>query len=93
MSLWSVAFQGTTPIGGPLVGWIAGELGARYGLGSGAAAAIIVGGVGIVTFRRRDPWDAAAADRADPPVPPVAAGAPPDGVDAGALATAAEPAG
>lgn len=55
MSLWSVAFQGTTPIGGPLVGWIAGELGARYGLGVGAAAAIVTGGLYIVRFHHHLP--------------------------------------
>jgi MFS family permease len=73
MSLWSVAFQGTTPIGGPLVGWIAGELGARYGLGIGAVAAIGVGGISVLTFRRRGLWDLAAAeDRAGPAAPTVA---------------------
>ena len=33
MSLWSVAFLGSTPIGGPLVGLIGGIFGARYALG------------------------------------------------------------
>ena len=33
MSLWFVAFQGSTPIGGPLVGWLMGWAGARVGLG------------------------------------------------------------
>jgi MFS family permease len=41
MSLWSVAFLGSTPVGGPLVGFIAGALGARYGLGVGGAAAVV----------------------------------------------------
>jgi MFS family permease len=40
MSLWSVAFLGSTPIGGPLIGFIAGTLGARFGLGVGGAAAL-----------------------------------------------------
>jgi MFS family permease len=53
MSLWSVAFQGTTPIGGPLVGFIAGEFGARYGLGTGAVAAIAAGALGLASYRRR----------------------------------------
>ena len=89
MSLWSMAFQGTTPIGGPLVGWIAGELGARYGLGVGAVAAMAVGGWFVVAFRRTRP--AAAADgpralRAEPP--PVVGGAPLDGTEPGPVATA-----
>jgi hypothetical protein len=41
MSLLSVAFLGSTPVGGPLVGFIAGELGARYGLGVGGVAALL----------------------------------------------------
>ena len=41
MSLWSVAFLGSTPVGGPLVGLIGGHLGARYGLGVGGVAALL----------------------------------------------------
>ena len=52
MSLWSVAFLGTTPIGGPLVGFIGGSLGARYSLGIGAVAAIGAGIFGLVAFGR-----------------------------------------
>jgi len=33
MSLWAVAFQGSTPIGGPLIGWIV----AAFSAGSGSA--------------------------------------------------------
>jgi MFS family permease len=40
MSLWSVAFLGSTPIGGPLVGLVGGTLGARYALGLGGLAAL-----------------------------------------------------
>lgn len=43
MSLWSVAFLGSTPLGGPLVGFIGGSLGARYGLGIGGVAALVAG--------------------------------------------------
>ncbi|MDX6342643.1 MAG: hypothetical protein QOH87_2781, partial [Trebonia sp.] len=32
MALWALAWQGSTPIGGPLVGWIAQEAGARWSL-------------------------------------------------------------
>ncbi len=35
MSLWFVAFQGSTPIGGPIVGWVMAQAGARAGLGRG----------------------------------------------------------
>jgi MFS family permease len=52
MSLWSVAFMGTTPIGGPLVGFVAGALGARMGLGIGAAAAVFAGLYGLRRLAR-----------------------------------------
>ena len=53
MSLWSVAFLGSTPIGGPLVGFIGGHLGARYGLGLGGAAAMGAALYGWTTLKRR----------------------------------------
>src|SRR5215217_2246128 len=40
MALYSVVFLGSTPIGAPLVGWLAGELGPRAGLVLGAVAAL-----------------------------------------------------
>jgi len=43
MALWAVAFMGTTPVGGPLVGWVAERLGPRYGLGLGGLAALLSG--------------------------------------------------
>ena len=52
MSLWFVAFQGSTPIGGPIIGWVMGMLGARAGLGIGAVTCIIVAIAGLVAFRR-----------------------------------------
>ncbi|HMC40148.1 MAG TPA: MFS transporter [Acidimicrobiales bacterium] len=57
MSLWSVAFLGSTPIGGPLVGFIGGELGARYGLGIGGVAALVAAAYGWSRLRRADPAD------------------------------------
>ena len=53
MSLWSVAFQGSTPIGGPLIGAIGGALGARYGLGVGGVACLAAAGFGYLTLSRR----------------------------------------
>jgi MFS family permease len=52
MSLWFVAFQGSTPIGGPIVGWVMAVLGARAGLGLGAAACLAVALAGLVALRR-----------------------------------------
>jgi len=41
MALYVMVFLGTTPIGGPMVGWIAQQFGARVGLGIGGLATIV----------------------------------------------------
>ena len=41
MALWSVAFFGTTPIGGPLVGWISEAHGPRAAIGLGGVATVL----------------------------------------------------
>ncbi|HEY1591748.1 MAG TPA: MFS transporter [Solirubrobacteraceae bacterium] len=53
MSLWFVAFQGSTPIGGPIVGWTMAMLGARAGLGLGAVAALAVAVIGLLALQPR----------------------------------------
>jgi MFS family permease len=52
MSLWFVAFQGSTPIGGPIIGWVMAEAGARAGLGVGAVTCMLVALLGLITLRR-----------------------------------------
>ena len=52
MALWFVALQGSTPIGGPLVGAIISLAGARTGLGVGALACVLAAGLGVVAQRR-----------------------------------------
>jgi MFS family permease len=54
MSLWFVAFQGSTPIGGPLVGWLIALGGARIGLGVGGVACLLVALIGAVSVARRE---------------------------------------
>jgi MFS family permease len=53
MSLWFVAFQGSTPIGGPVVGAVIGALGARAGLGLGALTCALAAIGGLAALRRR----------------------------------------
>lgn len=53
MSLWSVAFLGSTPVGGPLVGFVGGAAGARYALGLGGVAALTASAYGWWALRRR----------------------------------------
>jgi MFS family permease len=52
MSLWFVAFQGSTPIGGPIVGATMSALGARAGLGLGAITVGLVACGGLLALRR-----------------------------------------
>jgi len=52
MSLWFVAFQGSTPIGGPIVGYLMAVAGARAGLGLGAVTCLLVALGGWIALRR-----------------------------------------
>jgi predicted MFS family arabinose efflux permease len=46
--------QGGTPIGAPLVGWIATEFGARWSLGMGAVVAVLAGLSALIMLNRRN---------------------------------------
>ena len=65
MALYSVVFLGSTPIGAPLVGWIAEVAGPRAGLVLGGAAALVAAAGAKVAFDR-----AAAATTAPATTPP-----------------------
>jgi MFS family permease len=52
MSLWSIAFLGTTPIGGPLMGTIGEHAGARWALAIGGVAAVVAAGLGYLAIRQ-----------------------------------------
>lgn len=62
MALFSVAFLGSTPVGGPIVGWVSESLGPRAGLALGGLAAVLTA---LVAGRRR-------AGRASRPARPAA---------------------
>jgi MFS family permease len=51
MSFWSIAFLGSTTLGGPIVGWFAGYAGPRWGLALGGLAALAAAALGAVTLR------------------------------------------
>lgn len=53
MALWSVAFLGSTAIGGPIAGWVSEQWGGRAGLVLGAVACLVAAAMGIVALRRR----------------------------------------
>lgn len=53
MSLWAIAFQGTTPIGGPLIGWVTAAAGARVGLATGGFSCLAAALLGLLVWRRQ----------------------------------------
>jgi MFS family permease len=75
LALQAMLFLGSTPVGGPIVGWVAEEFGARYSIGLGAVAAVGAGLWGLAALRRTPPVpveadrgveaEAAPADAAD----------------------------
>ena len=58
MALYVIVFIGSTPIGGPLVGWIAQQYGARVGLALGGIAALLASGV---VFWLQQRWNVGTA--------------------------------
>jgi MFS family permease len=54
MSFWAVTFLGSTPIGGPIIGWIGEHLGPRYSLLVGGFAALYATYVGARSLKKRN---------------------------------------
>ncbi len=53
LALWQLGFQGTTPVGGPLIGWVIEETEARVGLVVGALSCFVAAFGGAVLSRHR----------------------------------------
>jgi MFS family permease len=58
MALYSVVFLGTTPIGAPIVGWVAQHFGPRAGLGLGGTAVLAAALVALWLGTRRHVFEA-----------------------------------
>ena len=71
MALYSVVFLGSTPIGGPIVGWISSDWGPRMGLAVGAAGAIAAGIGGFLPARAAASGRRAAPIAAERPAQPA----------------------
>jgi MFS family permease len=54
MALWSVAMIGSTPIGGPIIGFIGEHFGARWALALGGTATVCTALFAFSTFMRKD---------------------------------------
>jgi MFS family permease len=77
MALWALAWVGSTPIGGPIVGWVGEQLGARWSLLVGGVPTLAVGLVAYPVLSRLDRRRLAAAPAANPAAAPAAATAAP----------------
>jgi hypothetical protein len=44
--------MGSTPIGGPAIGWVIAAAGARVGLGVGGLSCLVATGIGVVAISR-----------------------------------------
>jgi MFS family permease len=65
MALWAIVFLGSTPIGAPLIGFLAGHYGARFALGIGGVATLLIAiWAGFALRRIRNNRTAAAKDGA-----------------------------
>jgi MFS family permease len=86
MALWALAWLGSTPIGGPLVGWVGQAAGARWALVIGGVPTVVCGILALPALSRIDRRDVrgqtpavsrgdpGSSRRAGPQPPPVRAG-------------------
>ncbi|HEY8216310.1 MAG TPA: MFS transporter [Acidimicrobiia bacterium] len=66
LALQAIVFLGSTPIGGPVIGWIADAAGPRAAVAVGGVAACGAAGWGLLAFRRRRGSLAADEPRPEP---------------------------
>ena len=64
MALWALAWLGSTPIGGPIVGWVGQAVGARWSLVLGGVPTLVCGILALPALTRIDRRAAAAGDAA-----------------------------
>jgi MFS family permease len=75
MALYGIVFLGSTPIGGPIAGWAAEQLGPRGAFALGGAIAVLVGVAGMwAVSKRRVEARRPDARPAEPDVVPVPVG-------------------
>jgi MFS family permease len=69
MALWALAWLGSTPIGGPIVGWLGQAVGARWALVAGGLPTLVCGILALPALTRIDRRTriAAEAEPADHP--------------------------
>ena len=66
LALQTMLLLGSTPIGGPILGYVSQHFGARYGLGLGSVAAVLAGLWGLINLRRHGQLGLSASVAAKP---------------------------
>jgi MFS family permease len=69
MALWALAWLGSTPIGGPIVGWIGQAVGPRWALVAGGLPTLVCGIAALPALSRVDRRPAPPADATASPAP------------------------
>jgi MFS family permease len=65
LALQGMVFLGSTPIGGPILGWICEEYGARWGIVVGGTSCLLAGAWGLLMVRRCQREQLLTASQAD----------------------------
>ena len=70
MALYLMCFMGGTPLGAPIIGWVAGAFGPRWGLiGGGLVCLLAALAIALLLGRRRGLTARSVAERLHPPSP------------------------
>ena len=62
LALQAIVFLGSTPIGGPILGWVCQHFGARFGVLVGGVSAIVAGIYGMHAVRVKAATPSASVD-------------------------------
>ena len=79
MALWALAWLGSTPIGGPIIGWAGQAIGARWPLVIGGLATLACGVLALPALTRIDRRASRTADPAQADHPPAISSVSPAG--------------
>ena len=79
MALWALAWLGSTPIGGPIIGWAGQAIGARWALVIGGLATLACGILALPALTRIDRRASRTADPAQADHPPAISSVSPAG--------------
>jgi MFS family permease len=79
MALWALAWLGSTPIGGPIIGWAGQAIGARWALVIGGLATLACGILALPALTRIDRRASRTADPAPADHPPAISSVSPAG--------------